>query len=133
MLDRLSAAPGCKAYGRLSVMIQYHCRVMPLIPVPPESFRPAPKVQSAVVRLKPHKTMPCLATDEQLLSKIVAQSFQMRRKTLRNCLKPYAEHLTLAADIIDMGRRPEQLSVTDFVTLSNHIHKSINACETVTK
>ncbi|MDG0971459.1 MAG: 16S rRNA (adenine(1518)-N(6)/adenine(1519)-N(6))-dimethyltransferase RsmA [Porticoccaceae bacterium] len=131
VVDRLGATPGTKAYGRLSVMIQYHCRVMPLIPVPPESFRPAPKVQSAVVRLKPHKTMPCTAFDEQLLSKIVAQSFQMRRKTLRNCLKPYAEHLGAATDIIDLGRRPEQLSVTDFVTLSNLIHNSIKSNETV--
>ncbi len=133
VVDRLGAAPGTKAYGRLSVMIQYHCRVMPLIPVPPESFRPAPKVQSAVVRLKPHKTMPCVAEDELLLSKIVAQSFQMRRKTLRNCLKPYAEHLTTVSEVIDMGRRPEQLSVKDFVTLSNHINQSIHASETVIK
>ena len=133
VVDRLGAAPGTKAYGRLSVMIQYHCRVMPLIPVPPESFRPAPRVQSAVVRLKPHKTMPCVAADEGLLSKIVSQCFQMRRKTLRNCLKPYAEHLTAAAQDIDMGRRPEQLSVKDFVCLSNHINQSIHASETVIK
>mgnify|MGYP003684682843 FL=1 len=77
--------------------------------------------------------MPCVAEDELLLSKIVAQSFQMRRKTLRNCLKPYAEHLTTVAEVIDMGRRPEQLSVKDFVTLSNHINQSIHASETVIK
>ena len=53
VVDRLSASPGQKSYGRLSVMIQYHCRVTPLIPVPPSSFNPAPKVQSAVVRLTP--------------------------------------------------------------------------------
>ena len=133
VVDRLSAAPGSKTYGRLSIMIQYHCRVMPLIPVPPESFRPAPKVQSAVVRLKPHKVMPCVAENEDLLSKVVAQSFQMRRKTLRNCLKPFADHLASASEVIDMGRRPEQLSVKDFVTLSNHINQSMNASETVTK
>lgn len=128
VVDRLGAVPGTKAYGRLSVMIQYHCRVMPLIPVPPESFRPAPKVQSAVVRLKPHKTMPCVAEDETLLSQIVSLCFQQRRKTLRNCLRPYLEHLesqTNSQDSIDLSRRPEQLSVSEFVALSNRITRSI--------
>jgi len=128
VVDRLGAVPGTKAYGRLSVMIQYHCRVKPLIPVPPESFRPAPKVQSAVVRLKPHKTMPCVAEDETLLSQIVSLCFQQRRKTLRNCLRPYLEHLesqTNSQDSIDLSRRPEQLSVSEFVALSNRITRSI--------
>lgn len=128
VVDRLGAVPGTKAYGRLSVMIQYHCRVMPLIPVPPESFRPAPKVHSAVVRLKPHKTMPCVAEDETLLSQIVSLCFQQRRKTLRNCLRPYLEHLesqTNSQDSIDLSRRPEQLSVSEFVALSNRITRSI--------
>lgn len=130
VVDRLGAVPGTKAYGRLSVMIQYHCRVMPLIPVPPESFRPAPKVQSAVVRLKPHKTMPCVADDEALLSQIVSLCFQQRRKTLRNCLRPYLLQLQAVADIphnIDLSRRPEQLSVAEFVALSNHISRSVKS------
>ena len=126
VVDRLSAAPGNKTYGRLSVMIQYHCRVMPLIPVPPESFRPAPKVQSAVVRLKPHIEMPFKANNEKLLSQLVRQSFQMRRKTVRNCLRPYADHLQGADHGIDLSKRPEQLSVADFVSLANHINESIN-------
>ncbi|MGB2466283.1 MAG: 16S rRNA (adenine(1518)-N(6)/adenine(1519)-N(6))-dimethyltransferase RsmA [Porticoccaceae bacterium] len=127
VVDRLGAVPGTKAYGRLSVMIQYHCRVMPLIPVPPESFRPAPKVQSAVVRLKPHRVMPCVAEDEALLSQIVSLCFQQRRKTLRNCLRPYLASLeaeTNSADCIDLSRRPEQLSVAEFVALSNRISRS---------
>ncbi len=126
VVDRLSASPGTKAYGRLSVMIQYHCRVNPLIPVPPESFRPAPKVQSAVVRLKPHKTKPYIAENEQLLSQIVSQCFQQRRKTLRNCLRPYGEHLDIVQQQIDLSRRPEQLPVRDFVMLSNLINQQIN-------
>ncbi|MGB2260872.1 MAG: ribosomal RNA small subunit methyltransferase A, partial [Porticoccaceae bacterium] len=116
---------GNKTYGRLSVMVQYHCRVMPLIPVPPESFRPAPKVQSAIVRLKPHRQKPCVAENEELLSQLVSHSFQQRRKTLRNCLRPYAEHLDSAAEEIDLSRRAEQLSVSEFVALSNHIHNSM--------
>jgi 16S rRNA (adenine1518-N6/adenine1519-N6)-dimethyltransferase len=125
VVERLGAVPGNKTYGRLSVMVQYHCRVMPLIPVPPESFRPAPKVQSAIVRLKPHRTKPCVAENEELLSQLVSHSFQQRRKTLRNCLKPYAGHLDSAAEEIDLSRRAEQLSVSEFVALSNHIHHSM--------
>ena len=125
VVERLGAVPGTKAYGRLSVMVQYHCRVMPLIPVPPEAFRPAPKVQSAIVRLKPHSEKPFVAEDEGLLSQLVSHSFQQRRKTLRNCLRPYAEHLNSVADEIDLNRRAEQLSVAEFVTLSNHIHNSM--------
>lgn len=125
VVERLGAVPGTKAYGRLSVMVQYHCRVMPLIPVPPEAFRPAPKVQSAIVRLKPHSEKPCIAEDEALLSQLVSHSFQQRRKTLRNCLRPYAEHLDSAAEEIDLSRRAEQLSVSEFVALSNHIHNSM--------
>ena len=127
VVDRLSATPGTKAYGRLSVMIQYHCRVNPLIPVPPESFRPAPRVQSAVVRLKPHKTKPHTAENEQLLSQIVSHCFQQRRKTLRNCLRPYGEHLAAVQEHIDLSRRPEQLPVGDFVALSNLINQNIDS------
>ena len=129
VVDRLGAVPSTKAYGRLSVMIQYHCRVMPLIPVPPESFRPAPKVQSAVVRLKPHKTMPWVADDEALLSQVVSLCFQQRRKTLRNCLRPYLQHLegeTGSGQSFDLSRRPEQLPVSEFVALSNCISRSVN-------
>ena len=75
VVDRLSAAPGQKSYGRLSVMIQYHCRVMPLIPVPPHSFNPAPKVQSAVVRLTPYSQIPHKAHNLKLLSQIVKPVF----------------------------------------------------------
>ncbi len=124
VVDRIGAGPGTKAYGRLSVMIQYHCRVSPLIPVPPESFRPAPKVQSAVVRLKPHKTMPWVCDNEVLLSKVVSQCFQQRRKTLRNCLRPLTDSLEIPAEVIDLSRRAEQLEVGEFVRLTNFINNS---------
>ncbi len=127
VVDRLGAVPGNKTYGRLSVMVQYHCRVMPLIPVPPSAFRPAPKVQSAIVRLKPHRSKPSTADNEELLSQLVSHSFQQRRKTLRNCLRPYAEHLVGAETEIDLSRRAEQLSVSEFVALSNHISQSIKS------
>ncbi|MDA7588799.1 16S rRNA (adenine(1518)-N(6)/adenine(1519)-N(6))-dimethyltransferase RsmA [Porticoccaceae bacterium] len=125
VVDRLGASPGTKSYGRLSVMIQYHCRVMPLIPVPPESFRPAPKVQSAVVRLKPHKIKPFVATNELLLGKIVNLCFQQRRKTLRNCLKLYSDHLADIESLVDLTMRPERLSVSDFVAITNAIDQLV--------
>ena len=127
VVDRLGASPGNKTYGRLSVMIQYYCRVMPLIPVPPESFRPAPRVQSAVVRLKPHPKKPFVAVNEILLSKVVNVCFQKRRKTLRNCLKPYSDYLQGLDSLIDLSKRPEQLSVGDFVIIANSIHMSMDA------
>ena len=126
VVDRLGAVPGDKSYGRLSVMIQYHCRVVPLIPVPPSSFRPAPKVQSAVVRLTPYSELPHIADDLKLLSQMVSLCFQQRRKTLKNCLNAFAQHLSQAQDCIDLSRRPEQLSVKEFVDLSNCINRSIN-------
>jgi len=107
-------------------MIQYHCRVMPLIPVPPTSFRPAPKVQSAVVRLTPHIELPYPADDHNLLRQVVNLSFQQRRKTLKNCLNHFAEYLPDLGDNIDLTRRPEQLTVKEFVDLSNSINRSIS-------
>ncbi|MDG1693288.1 MAG: 16S rRNA (adenine(1518)-N(6)/adenine(1519)-N(6))-dimethyltransferase RsmA [Porticoccaceae bacterium] len=125
VVDRLSASPGQKSYGRLSVMIQYHCRVMPLIPVPPMSFNPAPKVQSAVVRLTPYSELPYKADNTQLLSQIVRLCFQQRRKTLKNCLNTFSEYLSPNSIAVDLTKRPEQLSVKEFVTLCNSINKNM--------
>ena len=125
VVDRLSAAPGQKSYGRLSVMIQYHCRVVPLIPVPPTSFKPAPKVQSAVVRLTPHNELPYKADNLNLLSQIVSLCFQQRRKTLKNCLSTFADYLSSDSISVDLTKRPEQLSVKDFVTLTNCINQNM--------
>jgi len=119
VVDRLSASAGTKSYGRLSVMIQYHCRVLPIIPVPPTAFRPAPKVQSAVVRLKPYSIKPCIAKNEGFLSQLVNLCFQTRRKTLKNCLQSYQQHLDHLSEIIDLSQRPDQLHVSDFVAMSN--------------
>ena len=126
VVDRLSASPGEKSYGRLSVMIQYHCRVMPLIPVPPSSFNPAPKVQSAVVRLTPYDEPPHKAENPELLSKIVSLCFQQRRKTLKNCLNSYTQYILSETNTVDLTNRPEQLSVAEFVDLSNCINRHMD-------
>ena len=128
VVDRLGATAGEKSYGRLSVMIQYHCRVMPLIPVPPSSFDPAPKVQSAVVRLTPYKELPHKANDIDLLSRVVSLCFQQRRKILRNCLHHYAQYLDQLEKTVDLSQRPEQLTVKQFVDLSNCIHRNMSKC-----
>jgi 16S rRNA (adenine1518-N6/adenine1519-N6)-dimethyltransferase len=125
VVDRLSAAPGQKSYGRLSVMIQYHCRVMPLIPVPPTSFNPAPKVQSAVVRLTPYSEVPYKADNPKLLSQIVSQCFQQRRKTLKNCLNNFIDYISPDSTSVDLTKRPEQLSVKEFVDLCNCINQNM--------
>ncbi|MCH9691251.1 MAG: 16S rRNA (adenine(1518)-N(6)/adenine(1519)-N(6))-dimethyltransferase RsmA [Gammaproteobacteria bacterium] len=127
LVDRLSAIPGSKSYGRLSVMAQYYCRVQGLFPVPPQSFHPAPKVESAIVRLEPYTILPYAAKDEKLLAQIVNVVFQQRRKTLRNALKPlYPEldpsHLPMAGE-----RRPQTLSVQEFVQLADFCSTHVSA------
>ncbi|UTW44931.1 16S rRNA (adenine(1518)-N(6)/adenine(1519)-N(6))-dimethyltransferase RsmA [bacterium SCSIO 12696] len=121
VVDRLAASPGDKTYGRLTVMAQYHCQIEPLFVVPPGSFHPAPKVQSAIVRLLPYKQPPYVAADPKLLHKLVSTCFQQRRKTLRNSLKHFAPAEQLATLAIDLNLRPEVLAVKDFVSLSNEL------------
>ena len=125
VVDRLAASPGDKAYGRLTVMAQYHCQVEPLFIVPPGSFHPAPKVQSAIVRLLPYKEPPHQAQDTELLQKLVSACFQQRRKTLRNSLKHFATAEQLATLDIDLSLRPEVLAVKDFVHLSNQLSEIV--------
>ncbi|MBI3773653.1 MAG: 16S rRNA (adenine(1518)-N(6)/adenine(1519)-N(6))-dimethyltransferase RsmA [Gammaproteobacteria bacterium] len=119
VVDRLAAEPNSDDYGRLSVMIQYHCEVAKLFDVGPESFSPAPKVDSAVARLRPHAQKPVSVTDETIFSKIVAQAFSQRRKTLRNALKLWLTAEEMEPLGIDSSRRPETLSLKEFADLSN--------------
>jgi len=119
VVDRLAAVPGNKDYGRLSVMMQYHCRVESLMDVPPEAFSPPPKVNSAVVRLVPHSEPPASVEDVNLLEKLVTQAFSQRRKTLRNTLKPLMNAEQIESQGVDPKRRAETLSLNEFATLAN--------------
>lgn len=119
VVKRLTAMPGEKNYGRLSIMVQYYCEVEHLFEVPPECFVPPPKVDSAVVRLQPYHVLPYIANDVKHFSHLVNLTFQQRRKTLRNTLKQLIDIDTMAMLPIDMGLRPENLSVADYVNLSN--------------
>ena len=119
VVDRICAAPGSKKYGRLSVMMQYYCATELLFDVPPESFDPAPKVMSAIVRLVPHQQPPVAVNEITLLNRVVVQAFSQRRKTLRNSLSKLIEEDAIIALNIDPTLRAEALSLADFAKLSN--------------
>lgn len=122
VVERMAAEPGNKDYGRLSIMCQYYCSVEFLFEVGPGCFRPAPKVDSAIVRLTPHKALPFAAEDPKLLDNLVKTAFQQRRKTLRNALKQWLPEADMWQKVdIDPQQRPENLSVRDYVTLANHL------------
>jgi len=121
VVDRLAATPGGKDYGRLSVMMQYYCRVESLMKVPPEAFSPPPKVNSAVVRLVPYSKPPVDVADINLLEKLVTQAFSQRRKTLRNTLKPLMNAEQIEAQGVDPRRRAETLSLGEFARLTNFV------------
>jgi 16S rRNA (adenine1518-N6/adenine1519-N6)-dimethyltransferase len=103
-------------------MCQYRCTVTPLFTVPPEAFRPAPKVQSAIVRLVPHPKPPVHITDMARFERLVAQAFSMRRKTLRNCLRGLLDADAIAAAGIDPGLRPEALDLSQFAALAERMN-----------
>lgn len=121
VVERLAAEPGGPDWGRLSVMAQYRCRVDALFTVPPEAFVPRPKVESAIVRLTPHPQLPHPADDETLLFHVVRQAFGQRRKTLRNNLKGRIEADALEALGIEPSRRPQTLTIEEFVRIANHL------------
>ena len=121
VVDRMAAAPGSGDYGRLSVMVQYHCRVEPLFRVGPGAFKPAPKVDSAFVRLIPWPEPPFPVKNTGDLTVLVRQAFSQRRKTLRNALKSLLSEQDIRATGTDPSARPETISVEQFVALANQL------------
>ncbi|QIW15667.1 16S rRNA (adenine(1518)-N(6)/adenine(1519)-N(6))-dimethyltransferase [Pasteurellaceae bacterium RH1A] len=121
VVKRLCAGPNSKAYGRLTIMAQYYCQVMPVLEVPPTAFRPAPKVDSAVVRLVPYKTLPHPVKDVYWLNRVTTQAFNQRRKTLRNALSALFSPEELEALGIDLNARAENLSLADYAKLANYL------------
>lgn len=120
VVDRLAAKPGDEAYGRLSIMVQYHCAVTALFDVPPGAFYPPPQVNSSIVKLVPYHDIPHTAHDYQHFANIVKEAFSHRRKTLRNSLKNLVSDADWQKITIDSQLRPEQLSVEDYLKISNH-------------
>ncbi len=119
VVNRLAAGPGSKAYGRLTVMAQYYCKVVPVLEVPPTAFVPPPKVDSAVVRLVPYEELPCPAKDLRLLERVCREGFNQRRKTVRNCYKSLLSTEVLEELGINPGMRPENLTLQQFVAMAN--------------
>jgi 16S rRNA (adenine1518-N6/adenine1519-N6)-dimethyltransferase len=117
--DRIAEPPGSKTYGILSVLLQAYYDIEYLFTVKPGVFNPPPKVNSGVIRLK-RNSVKRLDCDEKLFKQVVKAGFQMRRKTLRNALKPINLPEALADDPI-LNLRAETLSVKQFVDLTNKI------------
>ncbi|MDP5254411.1 MULTISPECIES: 16S rRNA (adenine(1518)-N(6)/adenine(1519)-N(6))-dimethyltransferase RsmA [unclassified Vibrio] len=123
VVNRLAAGPGSKAYGRLTVMAQYFCKVVPVLEVPPTAFVPPPKVDSAVVRLVPYETLPHPTTSLTWLERVCREGFNQRRKTVRNCYKGLMSQETLEGLGIDTSMRPESLTLEQFVAMANWLDK----------
>ncbi len=119
VVDRMAAAPNSSAYGRLSVMVQHHCKVEPLFTIGPGAFNPPPKVHSSVVRLTPWDTSPIHIEDDSRFSSVVTAAFAQRRKTIRNSLKKLITAEQFEQSGIDPSRRAETLTLEEFATLSN--------------
>jgi 16S rRNA (adenine1518-N6/adenine1519-N6)-dimethyltransferase len=118
---RIAAPHGNKTYGILSVLTQAFYDVSYLFTVPPTVFNPPPKVESGVIRLKRKENI-TLSCDEALFFRVVKTAFQQRRKTLRNSLKTFDLSDSLREDAI-FGQRPEQLSVQQFIELTEKIQQ----------
>ena len=118
VVERMAAEPGSKVYGRLSVMLQLACRVEPLFDVPPEAFRPPPKVESSVVRLLPLLPEQRHDADSSHVYSVVKAAFAQRRKTLSNALKQMLDSDAIRRADVDPTARAETLSPADFVRLA---------------
>lgn len=112
VVQRMAAGPGGRDYGRLSVMLQWRYRIEPLLDVPPQAFRPPPKVDSSVVCMRPLAAPP--AVDEALLRELVTVAFSQRRKLMRHTLGPWLDACGYGG-AFDLQRRAEEVPVAEYV------------------
>jgi 16S rRNA (adenine1518-N6/adenine1519-N6)-dimethyltransferase len=124
VVERMVALPGESEFSRISVMLQYRFHLEWLIDVPPESFDPAPKVQSAVVRLIPKDPAELQARSHSAFYRVVQTAFAQRRKMLRNTLKGILDDAGFTALGIVPTCRAEDVSVEDYVRIANHLTPS---------
>jgi 16S rRNA (adenine1518-N6/adenine1519-N6)-dimethyltransferase len=121
VVERIVAEPDTEHYGRLSIMLQYHCAVEKLISVPPHAFNPPPQVDSAVIKLTPFKESPITAKNYVIFAEVVKQAFSQRRKMIRNTLKSFlGEEAILSLGISPLSRA-ENLSIKDYVKMSDFL------------
>jgi 16S rRNA (adenine1518-N6/adenine1519-N6)-dimethyltransferase len=117
VVERMVAEPGTKAYGRLSVMLQWRYDMALMFIVPPTAFDPPPQVESAIVRMVPTKRK--LACDGPTLEAVVLKAFSQRRKVIRNCVAGMFTEAQLVQAGIDPSLRPEAVGLEQYVALSN--------------
>jgi 16S rRNA (adenine1518-N6/adenine1519-N6)-dimethyltransferase len=115
VVDRMAAAPGSKDYGRLSVMLQWRYDIESVLDVPPESFDPPPRVDSAVVRMQPLPATPDV--DAKLLEELVRVAFSQRRKILRNTLGRWLDERQFSGEF-DVQRRAEEVPVAEYLSIA---------------
>ena len=115
VVERMVASPATSAYGRLSVMLQWRYRMENILHVPPESFSPPPRVDSAVVRMEPRPDAPTIDVDR--LSQLVQVAFSQRRKLLRNTLGRWLDDHAYSGDF-DLQRRAEEVPVSEYIALA---------------
>ena len=125
VVERMVATPSSAAYGRLSVMLQYRYTMEKLLDVPSHAFRPAPRVESAVIRMLPRMSNELQAKDESFFARIVSSAFSQRRKTLRNTLGGYLARGDFAALNIDPGWRAQNLTFGDFARIANYLGNKV--------
>ena len=126
VVDRITSPSGNKCYGRLSVMIQSYFDVTPLFSVPSHAFDPAPKVESAVLKLRPKLYEPDNIPDYKILEQLVRTAFSQRRKTLRNTLKNLCSIEQLGEAGIDPAQRAESVPLENYLKLHQVLKASIN-------
>ena len=125
VIERMVAEPGGKEYGRLSVMLQYRFEMEQFLDVPPDSFDPPPKVDSAMVRMIPRPASALNAASVEGLGELVTQAFSQRRKVLRNTLKGHATEAQMGAAGIDAKARAEEIPLENYVRLANALHEAV--------
>lgn len=119
VVTRLAAAPDSKDYGRLSLITQYYCKVIPIMEVKPNAFRPAPKVTSAVVRLVPYDKKPYEVKDIRKLEQVLALAFNQRRKTIHNSLRGFISDEELLNLGISPQLRAENITLQQYCQLAD--------------
>ena len=122
VVDRIAAIPGSKAWGRLGVMTRARADSARLFRVPPGAFNPAPKVESAVVRIVPRALSQQQVARLPALDTVVRKAFSQRRKTLRNTLKGLLDSADLERQGVDPGRRAETLTMAEFDAMARLVH-----------
>ena len=121
VIQRMVSKVGSKNYGRLGLMVQYHCEVEHLFNIASDAFFPRPKVVSALARLKPRKASKVTVKDPECFKKVIQTAFNQRRKTVRNSLRSLASDSLLEEIPVNKSLRPENLTLREYIKISNAI------------